>query len=208
MNIYKNLIDDSFKNANNNISKITKYIIHMDGIIGTKTRHLYNNLLNTPDARYLDIGTWKGTSVCSAMYKNNATVVCIDNWVQFGCKFEFSVNFDIFKGKNRAIFIEKDCYQVDVSTLPKFNIYANHKNQINLLSHYYECLDDIFIIIVNDWNLKDVREGTMRYIQKLNLNVLYEREIRTTDDDTQPDRGSDALKEWYNGIYVAILQKP
>ena len=196
MDIYKNLIDDSFKNANNNISKITKYIIQMDGMIGTKTRHLYNNLLNTPDARYLDIGTWKGTSVCSAMYKNNATVVCIDHWGKFGPKFEFSVNFDISKGKNCATFIEKDCYQVDVDTLAKFNIYANHTKQTDLLSHYYKCLDDIFIIIVNDWNCNQVREGTILSIKNLKLKVLYEREIITEPNP-----------EWRNGIYVAILQK-
>ena len=29
----------------------------MDGMTGKKTRHFYNNLLNTEDARYLEIGT-------------------------------------------------------------------------------------------------------------------------------------------------------
>lgn len=32
----------------------------MDGMSGIKTRHFYNNLLNYYDARYLEIGTWKG----------------------------------------------------------------------------------------------------------------------------------------------------
>ena len=35
---------------------------------GIKTRHFYNNILNTDDARYLEIGAWKGSSICSAMY--------------------------------------------------------------------------------------------------------------------------------------------
>jgi hypothetical protein len=213
METYKTLIETSFQNAHNNISKITNDIINMEGMTGTKTRHFYNNLLNTENARYLEIGTWKGSSVCSAMYGNKAKVICIDNWSEFGGpKSEFLVNFEKFKGYNEATFIENDCYKVDVSTLPKFNIYmydGNHmeENHYNALLHYYSCLDDVFIFVVDDWNWKYVRDGTIDSIKKLNLKVLYEKEIRTTNNDTHPPWGSLAQKEWHNGIYVAILQK-
>jgi len=80
METYKTLIETAFENAENCNSKITDDIIQMEGMSGTKTRHFYNNLLNTEDARYLEIGTWKGSSVCSAMCNNQAKVVCIDNW--------------------------------------------------------------------------------------------------------------------------------
>jgi len=213
METYKIIIETSFKNAENNISKITNDIINMEGMTGTKTRHFYNNLLNTEDARYLEIGTWKGSSVCSAMCGNKANVICIDNWSEFGGpKSEFLVNFERFKGENNATFIENDCFKVDVSTLPKFNIYmydGNHTNEshYNALLHYYNCLDDLFIFIVDDWNWKGVRDGTIDSIQKLNLKVLYEKEIKTTNDDSHPQWGSPEQKEWHNGIYVAILQK-
>jgi hypothetical protein len=210
---YKTIIERSFQNAENNISKITNDIINMEGMSGTKTRHFYNNLLDTEDARYLEIGTWKGSSVCSAMCGNKAKVICIDNWSEFGGpKSEFLVNFEKFKGENEATFIENDCYKVDVSTLPKFNIYMydgnhTHESHYKALLHYYNCLDDVFIFIVDDWNWKDVRDGTTSSIQRLNLNVLYEKEIRTTNNDTHSVLGSPEQKEWHNGIYVAILQK-
>jgi hypothetical protein len=180
---------------------------------GTKTRHFYNNLLEISDARYLEIGTWKGSSVCSAMCGNKAKVICIDNWSEFGGpKNEFLINFEKFKGENDATFIENDCFKVDVSTLPKFNIYmydGNHSCEChyNALLHYYSCLDDVFIFIVDDWNWKFVRDGTINSIQKLNLKVLYEKEIKTTRNDTHPTWGSPEQKEWHNGIYVSILQK-
>jgi hypothetical protein len=214
METYKELVQRSFVNADQNMSKITHEIIHMEGMSGIKTRHFYNNLLNTDDARYLEIGTWKGSSVCSAMCNNKAKVVCIDNWSEFGGpKDEFLVNFEKYKGDNEASFIESDCYKVDVSTLPKFNIYmydGNHTNESHYkaLTHYYECLDDIFIFIVDDWNWKEVRDGTMTSIQKLNLTRLHEWELRTTKNDTHPQWGSPEQKAWHNGIYVAILQKP
>ena len=205
MEKYTILIEKAFQNAENNISKITNDIITMEGMSGIKTRHFYNNLLNTEDARYLEIGTWKGSSVCSAMCYNKAKVVCIDNWSEFGGpKYEFIVNFLKFKGENDAIFIENDCYKVDVSVLPKFNIYmydGNHTNEshYNALLHYYNCLDDIFIFIVDDWNWEEVRDGTINAIKKLNLKVLYKKEIFTPANST--------YDTWWNGIYVAILQK-
>jgi len=212
METYKTLVETSFRNAEQHFSRITKEIIEMDGMSGTKTRHFYNNLLNTPDARYLEIGTWKGSSVCSAMCNNRAKVTCIDNWSELGGpKTEFLANFEKFKGENHATFIEDDCFNVDVSTLPKFNIYmydGNHTNESHYkaLLHYYNCLDDIFIFIVDDWNWEDVRDGTLNSIQKLNLTVLYEKEIRLTWDNSHTPF-DEAGKNWWNGIYVAILQK-
>lgn len=213
MEAYKSLIDTAFQNAENNISKITDDIIKMEGMTGTKTRHFYNNLLNIEDARYLEIGSWKGSSVCSAMCGNKATVVCIDNWSQFGGpKEEFIKNFEKFKGDNNATFIEKDCFKLDVSSLQqKFNIYmfdGEHTTEChyNALIHYYDSLDDTFIFIVDDWNWDYVREGTLKSIEKLNLKVLYKKEVRLTwDNSVTPE--PDLRNNWWNGIYIAVLQK-
>ena len=117
-------IENAFKNAENNISKITSDILSIDGMSGTKTRHFYNNLLSMEDARYLEIGTWKGSSLCSAMYDNQAKIVCVDNWSEFGGpKTEFYINLEKYKGNNNVIVLDQDCYSIDVSTMPKFNIY-------------------------------------------------------------------------------------
>ncbi len=209
---YKNLVEKAFENAENGVSKINDDIINLDGMTGTKTRHFYNNLLNFEDARYLEIGTWKGSSVCSAMYGNNAKVTCIDNWSEFGGpKKEFLKNFNKFKGKNDANFIEKDCYKVDTSKLAKYNIYmfdGNHTydSHYKALNHYINNLDDIFIFIVDDWNWSDVRNATKKSIENLNLEVLYEKEIRMTNDNSHTPKEI-AKKTWWNGIYVSILKK-
>jgi len=206
-------VESAFENAELGVSKITEGILNMEGMSGKKTRHFYNNLLNKEDARYLEIGTWKGSSVCAAMCGNKAKVVCIDNWSEFGGpKDEFLENFNTYKGENDARFIEQDCYKVVVSELPKFNIYmydGNHTedSHYKALLHYYECLDDFFVFIVDDWNWKEVRDGTHASIKKLNLKVHYEKEIKTSDDDSHPAWGSEGQQQWHNGIYVAILQK-
>jgi hypothetical protein len=205
-----NAVKLSLEEAEKNNSLITNEIINLDGMSGTKTRHFYNNIVrNTPDSRYLEIGTWKGSTTCAAMCGNTSTVLCIDNWVQFGGpKDEFIANFNNYKGANNATFLEKDCFNLDVKTLGKFNIYMydgehSRDSHFKALTYYYEALDDTFIYIVDDWNWVDVRQGTLDAIQHLGLEVEFCHEIRTTQNNsTTTDRSG-----WWNGAYVAVLKK-
>ena len=114
-------------------------------------------------------------------------------------------------GQNTARFIEQDSFQVDISQLPKFNIYMydgdhHRESHYKALVHYYNCLDDTFIYIVDDWNDERVRIGTDDAIRHLRLRVLYEKEIRLTFDNSHTPIDI-ARETWWNGIYVAILQK-
>lgn len=215
---YKAWIEEAFQRAEQGLSKITPEILQMDGLSGAMTRHFYNNLLNHPNMRYLEIGTWKGSSVCSAMCGNTARVLCIDNWSEFGGpRDEFLHNFSRYKGENDAAFLEVDCFQVDVAGLLRgypspFNVYmydGNHEehSHYRALTHWLDALDEVFIYIVDDWNWKKVREGSQRAIADLQLEILYEHSIRLTSDDSHTER-SLADQTWWNGIYVAILRKP
>ena len=201
------------ENAEARISKLSQEILDMDGLSGYSTRHLYNNLLDIEDARYLEIGTWKGSSVCSAMFGHSAKVVCIDNWSELGApKSEFLVNFDKFKGANDATFMECDCFTLDVSTLPKFNLYmydGNHEEACHYkaIDHYYDCLDDVFIFVVDDWNWNFVRKGTMDAIRDRKLEILYNHNVRTTNDNSHPKWGVPLQKQWHNGMFIAVLKK-
>jgi hypothetical protein len=208
-NIYIEKLESSFENAEKEISKIDEYIINMDGMSGIKTRHFYNNLLSIEDGRYLEIGTWKGSTVCSAMCGNSSKILCIDNWSEFnGPKEEFLDNFKKYKGDNDSTYIESDCFNIDVKTIGKFNIYmydGNHtyNSHYKSLSHFIDSMDDIFILIVDDWNWVKVQDGTNDSIKDLNLNVLWTKEIKLSNNgSTTHDK-----KGWWNGISVFLLKK-
>jgi hypothetical protein len=218
MEKYINHVEKSFQDAENLISKINSDIINMEGMTGTKTRHFYNNLLNIDDARYLEIGTWKGSSVCSAMFDNKAKVVCMDNWAQFGGpKSEFLSNFNKFKGDNDAAYIEHDCFSFDLSKLDtKFNIYLfdgehSSDSQQKALEYYLPVLDDVFIFIVDDWNWESVQTGTNNAISNLSLEVLYKKEIKLNEDGrhTHETANGDTIARdtWWNGIVAYVLKK-
>jgi hypothetical protein len=64
--------------------KLPPEIRYMEGMSGKKYRYLINNLVGSIDnARYLEIGSWKGSTACSAIYGNHCRSLCIDNWNHF-----------------------------------------------------------------------------------------------------------------------------
>lgn len=211
----QNLVEhviNSIDRAQHNDSKITPEIIALDGMTGIMTRHFYNNLLSMDDARYLEIGTWKGSSVCAAMCNNSASVIAIDNFSEFGGpRQELLANFNHFRGANDATFIEGDSFAMDISEFPKFNIYLydgdhSEKCQYDALKYYYDHLDDEFIFIVDDWNWQGVRNGTLAAIAKLDFTILYEKRIRLTYDESHTPQPM-AHDTWHNGLFVVVLKK-
>jgi hypothetical protein len=217
-NTLVNHIKDSLEKTDYYNSKITHEILKMEGMSGKKTRHFYNNICSMYNARYLEIGTWKGSSVCSSMCNNKIECICIDNWSEFGGpKDEFLENFNKFKGENNAKFIEKNCWDIDVNTLGKFNIYmydGNHTetSHFQALNHYLSCLDNEFIYLVDDWNWDEVRKGTLQSIKDNNLKIIYQKEILTNNGEHPPWGEGDGIRagkdgDWHNGISIFVLHK-
>jgi predicted O-methyltransferase YrrM len=202
--LYIEHLKKAAEDANNKISKCTPDILALDGMSGPMTRHFYNNLLNTSDARYLEVGTWKGSSTCSAMIGNDADVTCIDNWSEFGGpKEDFLKNVEKFQGSNRLEVIEKDSFETDLSGHSKFNMYlydGHHsaESHAKALTHFIDAMDDVFIYIVDDWLWGDTQLGTYRAIKELGLVVEYE------SNHSEPSGGHG----WWNGTGVFVLRKP
>src|SRR5262245_15381786 len=75
-------------------TKLPEWIRTMPGMSGRKYRCLINNLIGRlADARYLEVGSWAGSTACSAIYGNRVRALCIDNWSEFdGPKAEFQQN--------------------------------------------------------------------------------------------------------------------
>jgi len=209
-------VDDAYRKAERGESKITKEIVNLPGMTGTYTRHFYNNICSMPNARYLEIGSWKGSSIAAAMCQNTMDVcIAIDNWSEFdGPKQEFMQVFNEFKGSNNASFIESDCWNPElIQSLAhhKFNIYMydgyhSEEAQYNALVKYLPCLDDTFIWIVDDWNAPDVRNGTERAIRDTGVQVIWKQETRLTWNNSHTEMNL-AKTTWWNGIAVFVMQK-
>ena len=203
------------KSKIDNLTDEGKEILEYNGYTGTHTRHFYNNICNTSNVRYLEIGTWNGSSSISATYKNNIDALFIDNWSQFNGSSEiFEKAIKKYGKTSRCSLLESDCWTVDLSTIENtFNVYLYDGAHAELdhfkaLEYYLPVLDNEFIFLVDDFTWADVRDGTMRAIRELGLTIKFRHEIFMSPDDLKGMPNHKGKETWWNGIAVFLLEKP
>jgi hypothetical protein len=213
LNFYVTHVKFAIENAKNHISKIHNEcdILNIEGMSSKKVRHVLNNICSLSDSRYLEIGTWKGSTFLSALYENmHVDATCIENFSEFnGPKDTFLRNTNHFLNLQKIPnfqFIEKDCFLVDTSLINKKNIYffdGGHEieDHVKAFTHYDSVLDDIFICVIDDWNHKynNVKIGTNKAFEKLGYNIVY--------DVALPAKFNGDQELWWNGLYIAVIQK-
>lgn len=195
-------------------SALDPAVLDIPGMSGSRYRRFVNNLVaSLPDPRYLEIGSWAGSTLCSAINRNAVRATAIDNWSQFGGpKDIFMQNLQAFRtGKAYVNFIENDFRQVDFPNLGPFDVYLfdgphEVQDQFDGLAMALPALDPAFVFIVDDWNWAAVRDGTNAALKACNLTEHYRLEIRTSLDDTQPPHHG-PTSHWHNGYYVGVLTK-
>jgi hypothetical protein len=99
---------------------------------------------------------------------------------------------------------------VNYSEIGKYNIFLydglhEEQDQYDGIVLPYETLDDVFILIVDDWNWSGPKDGTNRAIKELNLEVLYSVEIDSSED--YGNGLSFQLSDWHNGYFIGVLKK-
>jgi len=195
--------------------QLPNHVRYMEGMSGKKYRYLINNLVRaTPDARYLEIGSWAGSTACSAMWDNKVKVTCIDNWSELGGpRDKFILNTQ--RARNPDVdftLIENDFRAVDVSAIGKYNIYmydGSHaeKDQYDGVFMYQPALEDEYILIVDDWNGDHVKLATERAFADLGLDIVARIDILTRRGDDVHNLITGVYSDWHNGYLIAVVQK-
>ncbi|WP_428375931.1 hypothetical protein [Lichenicoccus sp.] len=212
--LYTRLLDNAFDRALALDGKASAATLAMTGMSGRSYRTLINNLVaSVPDARYLEIGSWMGSTACAVMDGNAVRIVCIDNWSQFdGPKDAFLANTAAcISAHVRFSFIESDFRKVDYAGIGRFNIYLfdgphSPQDHFDGVAMPLVALDHEFVFIVDDWNWEGVRYGTLQALRAAGLRVLYSIEIRTTQDGTHAALAQQA-SDWHNGYFIAVLRQ-
>jgi hypothetical protein len=208
------LVNKAFARALTGDSKLPQSIRDIDGMSGQHYRSFINNLVESyVDPRYLEIGSWAGSTATAALYGNTAKCVCIDNWSQYGGpKQEFFTNIEMVRSdKIDFKFIEQDFRKVDYGTLGMFNIYMfdgphSQIDQYDGVVLVQPALEKSYILIVDDWNWQRVRDGTLQALVDTNCRIDSWIEVRTTFDNTHP-RVAFRESDWHNGYFIAVVEK-
>jgi hypothetical protein len=85
----------------------------------------------------------------------------------------------------------------------------NYEDHYKALIYYWNCLDDLFIYIVDDWNWDQVRNGTKDAIQHQDLEILWKKEIILTgnNEHTPPSNffNSGFKNSYFSFAHLSII---
>lgn len=205
---YITRVEHAFFCANNKITKLTDQQFDLDGMSAKKNRIFLNKLIQR-DTVYLEIGVWRGSTLVSALYKNQPKkAYAIDNFVLNSSDLEMFM--DICKQNNvdNFQFFNEDCFDMNsenMSIINNVNTYyydGDHsaESHMKAITYYKNVLDKYFIFIVDDWNWPHVQQGTYEGYVNSGIKVHKKWDIFT------PFRQC-GDKDWWNGYHVAVCEK-
>ena len=185
----------------------------MEGMSGTKTRNLYNNICSMGFKNYLEIGPWKGSSFISAMYHNNVFGYCVDNWLSFGePKDEFLDNITKYLKKESFKIIEKDCWTLTQNDIPNpidiflYDADNTYESHIKAITYFHKFFSKYVIIIIDDWVCIDfpyIKEATLCGLTEMNMKIHFQEEIGLVN--TRQYHKS--LDTFWNGCGIFVCER-
>jgi hypothetical protein len=196
--------------------KLPEWIVKMDGMSGRKYRYFINNLIEILTApKYLEVGSWAGSTACSAIYGNSLDVTCVDDWSDFGGpKDRFLENIAKTKGSGCNFrFIESDFRKIKWAQIEyAANVYLfdgphAEQDQYDGIYMALPALQDNFVLIVDDYNWLPVQSGTVRALNDFGLRVNYGIKILTTTNHAHPTRNAGPNSDWHNGYFIGVVSK-
>lgn len=199
-------IDKSSKNK----SKLSEEILCLHGYSGKQTRHLYNNLCSIKNKiNYLEIGTYRGSTLISSCYKNDINAIAVDNWSEFDGSYESLVdNLNKYNIQNVKI-IQKNCFDLNETDILKnsIDIYlydGNHSYQshFDAINYFYNFLSTLSIVIIDDFCWPDVSKGTLDALDHIKdkLSIVEKWKI-----ESRQDTGGD--KTYWNGCGIFLCER-
>jgi hypothetical protein len=184
---------------------------NLHGMSGKKYRALINSLIKLiPNPRYLEIGSYIGSTACAAISRNKLKATCVDNWSQFGGPkdaFLSNINACLINSQCEFQLIENDFRKVDYNNIGKFNVYmfdGPHEaiDQYEGVTMIQKALDDTYILIVDDYNHDLIRENTIKALSDLNSTILASIEVITPWHGLRME-----TSDWHAGYFIAVIKK-
>ena len=215
----KNFIDRAVHDAERLTSNIAvERLIKMRGFNSERVRHLLNNLCKLQDTVYLDIGSYRGVSVSSALWGNKATGYAVDTFAYdylaakpnstdhiAGTLRALKEFIQVFRCADQVTVICEDICKLDIKQfdmpinvcyydagIQEGQSYKAFNNIIPALSRYA-------IVVSSTLQNPEVNEGIEKAFAKNNITVAYNKTIRS--------RSLTDIKTWWNGVNIWLIEK-
>ena len=202
------------------VSKLTQDILDIPGISSNKVKMFLNNLCNLPNAKYLEIGVYRGATFCSAIYGNDIKAIGIDNWSspfikpanpnhKLGFyqqksqnpKDEFLNNVKKYANTKNVEAYMANYLDFDYSTIEPVDIIfydgeTKFYDRYNIIKKLLPVMKNECIFIFDDWVWEN--DKALQSIQDSGLFIKYQKNIYTNGEDPN---------DYWNGLGIFILQK-
>ena len=194
----------------------------LNGFTGRAFRHMLNNLCKLDECVYLEVGTFCGSSLISALFGNQNFIkkaYAIDNWSEFRDYCDPAERFNLHKDSyipqysdtDKLKIIEGDCFELDLSEVDeKVDIYFydgahTYDDHKKAFTHFNPVFKDSFIAIIDDWEKKKVRDATYEAFEELDYNILSKFEVVPPPDREKMMETPD--ENWWHGIAMFLIKK-
>jgi hypothetical protein len=202
--------------------------MRLGGFSGYAFRHLMNNLGSGLVKNYLEIGTFRGSSLISTVYGNEDSlneIHAIDNFSEFvrgpdhpqgeydpKADLEWNLSRFLPDTKNRIQFHEEDCWEFDLKKLPKIDLYFydgyhSAECQYKAFKYFEPVFADCFISVVDDWEQPQVRKGTRRAYSEIGYDVIASRAVIPARRPAGINSVESPSGDWWLGVHVSVLKK-
>lgn len=199
-------VQQSIGAANQLQSKLTAQILEIEGLTSVKMRHLMNNLGAMPGLDYFHAGVENGALFIATAYENRLnSIMGVDQWslvLETARQLAVIERCELFLPGQQCKVFEVNCFQMG----PKYfkepiNLYFydgehDEESQVKALTQFRDYLADTCILLVDDFNWDSVAKGTLRGLREGRYRVLYQATFK------DPGR-----EQWWNGLYVAVIEK-
>lgn len=214
------VVNTALEASLNEQSKCSSLSLEIEGLTSNKVKHFLNNICNTKDIRYLEIGTWHGATFCSALENNSVQAITVDSWhtntIQPMREVEgwkapdgnplaiFQGNLQKIKGVNHVTGFNQSVESVNLDSIPHSSNVVfydgdhTYESTKGFLDKYYEKFEETLILIVDDWNWPQIQSATKDHIQKYEYEIQLEKEILTKGEDPE---------DYWNGLGIFVLRK-
>lgn len=215
----------------NRMSVLPQSILDLEeGYSSGCSRHLFNSLhRNMPfQHRYLEVGTWMGTTLAASLYGNPNTVALgVEPWYKYTFKtagVEYANNsYERCKARIDSVipadgmhgqYTLVDSFAMDLSCAKivekaggKIDVFLDRgkDDYPHVLSHVWDALGDVFVLLCETWNHDPVRLLTWQTIVNKGGYVHHMVELRTT---LNGDIEDNAIPQTFKtGLFVAVIEK-
>ena len=214
-------IEDSIQWGELEVSKLTLDILNIQGITSNKVKCLLNNICNIDEANYLEIGVFRGSTFCSAIYGNNIKATGIDNWSspylmpsgvsqkmnfylrdkQNDPKEEFLTNVKKFGNVDninvyRANYLDFDYSLIEPLDIIFYDGETKYYDQYTAIKRLIPHMSNKCILIIDDWNWQ--KDGALKALEESDLMITYQKNIYTNGEDS---------KDFWNGLGIFLIEK-